>query len=255
VAVVTGAAFHARRPDPRRYRRFIMGQGNAEFHRSGRTGWLRAAVLGANDGLLSVASLMMGVGAASDSRGPLLVAGFAALAAGALSMAAGEYGSVSSQRDAELADLAKEQRELEVTPEEELAELAAIYRGRGLSAALAQQVAVELTADHALEHHARDELGLDLDNLAKPVEAAVVSASSFAVGGLVPVVIAMLIAGAARQWGIVIGALAGLTLLGAVGARLGGAPMLRAALRMVLLGGLAMAVTTIVGHLVGGAVG
>ena len=232
-----------------------MGIGNAEFHRSGRTGWLRAAVLGANDGLLSVASLMMGVGAASDSRGPLLVAGFAALAAGALSMAAGEYGSVSSQRDSELADLAKERRELEFMPDDELAELAAIYQDRGLSAGLAQQVAVELTANNALEHHAREELGLDLENLAKPVEAALVSAGSFAVGGMVPVLIALLLHGAVRQWSIVIGALVGLALLGSVGARLGGAPMARAAARMVVLGGLAMAVTTVVGNLVGGAVG
>lgn len=232
-----------------------MGIGNAEFHRSGRTGWLRAAVLGANDGLLSVASLMMGVGAASDSRGPLLVAGFAALAAGALSMAAGEYGSVSSQRDSELADLAKERRELEFMPDDELAELAAIYQDRGLSAGLAQQVAVELTANNALEHHAREELGLDLENLAKPVEAALVSAGSFAVGGMVPVLIALLLSGGVRQWAIVAGALAGLGLLGSVGARLGGAPMARAAARMVVLGGLAMAVTTVVGNLVGGAVG
>lgn len=232
-----------------------MGIGNTEFHRSGRTGWLRAAVLGANDGLLSVASLMMGVGAASDSRGPLLVAGFAALAAGALSMAAGEYGSVSSQRDSELADLAKERRELEFMPDDELAELAAIYQGRGLSARLAQEVAVELTANNALEHHAREELGLDLENLAKPVEAALVSAGSFAVGGMVPVLIALLLSGGVRQWAIVAGALAGLGLLGSVGARLGGAPMARAAARMVVLGGLAMAVTTVVGNLVGGAVG
>jgi VIT1/CCC1 family predicted Fe2+/Mn2+ transporter len=232
-----------------------MGMGKTEFHKSDRAGWLRAAVLGANDGLLSVASLMMGVGAASSSRGPLLVAGFAALAAGALSMAAGEYGSVSSQRDAELADLDKERRELEVTPEAELAELAAIYRGRGLSAPLALQVASELTAGDALEHHARDELGLDLANLARPVQAALVSASSFAVGGMVPVVIALLMSGSVRQWAIVTGSLLGLTALGALGARLGGASMARAATRMVVLGAVAMGVTAVVGHLVGGAVG
>ena len=135
-----------------------MGAGVKEFHKSGRAAWLRAGVLGANDGLLSVASLMIGVGAASSDRRSLLVAGFAALAAGAMSMAAGEYGSVSSQRDTELADLARERRELELTPDAELAELAAIYRGRGLSARLAQQVASELSASNALEHHAQQHL-------------------------------------------------------------------------------------------------
>jgi vacuolar iron transporter family protein len=231
-----------------------MGAGSKEVHRSGRAGWLRAAVLGANDGLLSVASLMMGVSASTSSRGPLLVAGFAALAAGALSMAAGEYGSVSSQRDTELADLAREARELETMPEAELAELAAIYRGRGLSRPLAEKVAVELSATNALEHHARDELGLELGNLARPVQAALVSAGSFAVGGMVPVLIALLISGTAGQVAMVVGTLAGLTALGAAGARLGGAPMLRAAARMVVLGGAAMGVTALVGELVGRAV-
>jgi VIT1/CCC1 family predicted Fe2+/Mn2+ transporter len=228
-----------------------MGFGAKESHRSGRAGWLRAAVLGANDGLLSVASLVMGVGAASSSRPTLVVAGFAALAAGALSMAAGEYGSVSSQRDTELADLRRERHELEHTPDAELAELAAIYRGRGLSAPLAHQVAVELTESNALEHHARDELGLDLDNLARPVQAAAVSALSFAVGGLVPVVLALVLSGAARPLAVVGGTLTGLAALGALGARLGGAPTVRAATRMVLLGGVAMAVTALVGRVVG----
>ncbi len=231
-----------------------MGAGSKELHKSGRAGWLRAAVLGANDGLLSVASLMMGVRASTSSRGPLLVAGFAALAAGALSMAAGEYGSVSSQRDTERADLAREARELETMPEAELAELAAIYQGRGLSRPLAQKVAAELSATNALEHHAREELGLELGNLARPVQAALVSAGSFAVGGMLPVLIALLISGSGGQVAMVSGTLAGLVALGAVGARLGGAPMLRAAVRMVVLGGTAMAVTSLVGKLVGGAV-
>ena len=231
-----------------------MGAGAREHHLSGRAGWLRAAVLGANDGLLSVSSLMMGVGAVSSARKPLLVAGFAALAAGALSMAAGEYGSVSSQRDTELADIDKERRELEVTPDAELAELAAIYRHRGLSAPLAQQVATELSATNPLEHHARDELGLDLARLARPVQAALVSAGSFAVGGLLPVAIALVLSGGGRLAAIVVGTLVGLAVLGAGGARLGGAPLGRAAVRMVLLGGVAMAVTALVGRLVGHAV-
>lgn len=212
-------------------------------------------MLGANDGLLSVASLMMGVAAASSARAPVLVAGFAALVAGALSMAAGEFGSVSSQRDTELADLARERRELEVSPDAELAELAAIYRGRGLSPRLAQQVAVELHETNALEHHARDELGLELGKLARPAQAAAVSALSFAVGGLVPVVIALALSGGARQVAIVVGTLVGLAALGSVGARLGGARPARAATRMVVLGGIAMAFTTLVGRAVGGAVG
>ena len=231
-----------------------MGAGTKEFHKSGRAAWLRAGVLGANDGLLSVASLMIGVGAASSDRRSLLVAGFAALAAGAMSMAAGEYGSVSSQRDTELADLARERRELELTPDAELAELAAIYRGRGLSDRLAEQVASELSASNPLEHHARDELGLELGKLARPVQAGLVSAASFATGGLVPVVLALVLSGSARQPAIVVGALLGLAGLGAAGARLGGAPLVPAAVRMVLLGGAAMAVTTVVGRLVGHAV-
>ena len=232
-----------------------VGLSAKEHHRSGRAGWLRAGVLGANDGLLSVASLMMGVAAASSARAPVLVAGFAALVAGALSMAAGEFGSVSSQRDTELADLARERRELEATPDAELAELAAIYRGRGLSPRLAQQVAVELHETNALEHHARDELGLELDRLAQPAQAAGVSAVSFAVGGLVPVVVALVLSGSARQVAIVVGTLTGLAVLGGVGARLGGAPRPPAVARMVVLGGIAMAFTTLVGRVVGGAVG
>lgn len=231
-----------------------MGAGGKELHRSGRAGWLRAGVLGANDGLLSVGALMMGVAAASTERGPLLVAGFAALAAGALSMATGEYGSVSSQRDTELADLARERRELEHAPEAELAELTAIYEGRGLSTMLASQVARELTAGNALEHHARDELGLELGRLARPVQAAVVSAASFVVGGMVPVLLGMTLSGSTGQVAIGAGTLAGMGGLGALGAGLGGAPKGRAVVRMVGLGGLAMAVTMLVGRLVGQAV-
>jgi vacuolar iron transporter family protein len=225
-----------------------------ERHRSGRAAWLRAAVLGANDGLLSVASLMMGVGAASVARSTLLVAGFAALVGGALSMAAGEYGSVSSQRDTEQADLDRERRELVATPDAERAELAGIYRERGLSARLAEQVATELSAGDPLVHHARDELGLDPENLAAPLQAAGVSALSFSVGALVPVVAAIVLPSSSRAAITVVATLAGLAALGALGAHLGGAPKGKAALRMLVLGALALAGTTLVGKLVGTAV-
>jgi vacuolar iron transporter family protein len=209
-------------------------------------------VLGANDGLLSTAALMLGVAAASSSRATVLTAGFAALAAGALSMAVGEYSSVSSQRDTELADLERERHELQTDPEAEAAELAAIYRSRGLSPALATQVADELSAHHdVLAVHARDELGLDPGSLARPLQAAVVSACSFALGAAVPIVTVALSGAALRVWATVAVTLVGLALLGVAGAQLGGAPRTRAAVRVFVGGAIAMAVTSAVGSLAG----
>jgi len=226
-----------------------------ERHRSGRGAWLRAGVLGANDGLLSTASLMMGVGAADPRRSAVLTAGLAALASGALAMAVGEYSSVSSQRDTELADLDRERQELAATPEAETAELAAIYRNRGLSAVLAHQVAAEMmSAEDPLVHHAREELGLDLDALAKPTQAASVSALSFSLGALLPVLVVVLLPIGWRVVSTVIVTLLGLGALGAAGARLGGAPVTRAAMRVLIGGAVALAVSTFVGRLVGAAV-
>jgi len=226
-----------------------------ERHYSERAGWLRAGVLGANDGLLSTASLLMGVAAADASRSGLVTAGVAAAAAGALSMAVGEYSSVSSQRDTELADLARERVELATEPEAELAELAAIYRRRGLSAGLARQVAEELHASgDTLAVHARDELGLQLDALARPVQAAGVSAVSFVLGALVPVLSIALFAASVRIPVTVVLTLIGLGALGAIGAALGGANRARASARVLVGGAVAMAVTAAVGALVGAAV-
>jgi VIT1/CCC1 family predicted Fe2+/Mn2+ transporter len=226
-----------------------------ERHLSGRAAWLRAAVLGANDGLLSTASLMMGVGAATPGRSAVLTAGLAAMAAGALAMAVGEYSSVSSQRDTELADLERERHELAATPEQETAELAAIYRSRGLSAGLSEQVAREMMAGaNPLQHHAREELGLDLEALSRPGEAGLVSAISFALGALLPVLVVILLPISWRVPATIFVTLAGLGALGAVGARLGGAPLARAAMRVLIGGALALAVSTLVGRLVGAAV-
>jgi VIT1/CCC1 family predicted Fe2+/Mn2+ transporter len=216
-----------------------------ERHRSHRTGWLRAAVLGANDGLLSTAGVLVGVVAAGAGRSVVGATGVAALVAGAASMAVGELSSVSSQRDAEEADLRVEARELVETPRAELRELTQIYVRRGLDPALAAAVAAQLTAHGALEAHARDELGLDPDHLARPVQAAASSAASFAVGALVPLVVAL----AAPAAAIVAVTLVGLAALGALGARLGGAPPLRPALRVAVGGAAAMALTAAVGTL------
>lgn len=228
---------------------------HGELHTTGRTGWLRAAVLGANDGLLSTASLVLGVAAAGGDRAALLTAGIAGLAAGAMSMASGEYVSVSSQRDAERADLAREAQELEDDPEGELDELADIYEARGISPALARQVAEELSEGDRLVVHARDELGLDQNALARPVQAAVASAMSFSVGAIIPIIVCLPSYGStARIWTIVVATIIGLILLGAVGARLGRAPLFRAAARVVMWGVAAMAVTSAIGVLVGTAV-
>lgn len=225
-----------------------------ETHRSHRAGWLRAAVLGANDGLVSTAALMVGVAASSVDYGALVVTGLAAVSAGALSMGIGEYSSVSSQRDAELADLAKERLELARLPAAEHEELAAIYRGRGLSAELADRVAGELMANDALAAHARDELGLDPDSLARPVQAAAVSAVSFTLGALLPVLVVLLVPSSARVVATFAATLLALGALGALGAWLGGAPWRRAAVRVLIGGALAMAVTAVIGRVVGASV-
>jgi VIT1/CCC1 family predicted Fe2+/Mn2+ transporter len=220
-------------------------------HRGQRAGWLRAAVLGANDGIVSVASVAIGVIASGAPTSFVFTAAIAALVAGAMAMAAGEYVSVSSQKDVERADLNQERWELHVHPEGEKRELAAIYVGRGLSRELAAKVADALTASDALGAHARDELGLAAI-LARPVQAAIYSALSFTAGALLPIVACVLVPNGARTSAVVISALFALVALGIAGARAGGAPMLRAAIRVSVGGGLAMAVTAGVGHLVGG---
>ena len=227
---------------------------HTEAHRSDRIGWLRAAVLGANDGLVSTASLMLGVAAANADRGAVLVAGVAGLVAGAMSMAAGEYVSVHSQADTEKADLARERVELDVQPAAELRELAAIYVHRGLDPALAQQVATALTAHDALGAHARDELGISTTLAARPVQAAMASAGSFTLGAALPLAVTVLAPPAALTPWVAGSALAGLLLLGAVSARAGGADMGRGALRVGFWGALAMAVTYAAGALFGAVV-
>jgi len=222
-----------------------------ESHRTETIGWLRAAVLGANDGLISTGSLIVGVAAAEAARGPILLAGCAGVAAGALSMAAGEYVSVSSQADTEQADLARERRELETAPESERAELAAIYVGRGLTPELADSVAAQLMAHDALGAHARDELGLSEHTLARPLQAALASAAAFALGALPPVALAWL--APLDSLSLVVGAssLALLAVLGAIAAQLGGAPRARGALRVAFWGAAAMVTTAAIGRLFG----
>ena len=226
----------------------------SEFHRSHRIGWLRAAVLGADDGLISTSSLIVGVAAANPGRGAVLIAAVAGLVAGSLSMAAGEYVSVSSQADAEDADLVMERRELANAPAAEHAELAAIYLGRGLSPELAKQVAEQLMIHDALGAHARDELGIHDQTRARPIQAAVASASAFAVGAAPPVALAGLLPIRDLTWGVMLVTLALLGVLGAVAARTGGAPPLRGALRVGFWGAVAMGITAGVGHLFGAVV-
>ena len=225
-----------------------------EGHKSHRAAWLRAAVLGADDGIVSTASLMLGVAAAHSSRQAVLTAGLAGLIAGALSMAAGEYVSVSSQRDSERADLALEDYELRTYAKEELQELTNIYIDRGLDAALALQVAEQLHDHDALAAHARDELGIDHESLAKPFQAAFSSAASFTAGALLPLLAAVIFRGAAASWAIAIVSITALATLGATGAVVGGGSRSRAALRVFIGGGLAMLVTTLIGRLIGAAV-
>ena len=219
-----------------------------EEHYVNRAGWLRAAVLGANDGLLSTASLMAGVAAASASGGQLILTGVAGIAAGAMSMAAGEYVSVSSQADSEAADLAREKRALQHHPERELEELAEIYSQRGLHEPLARSVAEALTRNDALDAHARDELGLTETNAANPVQAAAASALSFLSGGIAPLAAALLFPGQGVLVALFVVAVVMLAVLGALGAWVGGAPMGRGVARVVVFGTLAMAVTAGVGR-------
>ena len=223
-----------------------------ERHRTDRIGWLRAAVLGANDGAVSVASVVVGVAAAPTATpAAVLLAGTAALVAGAMSMAAGEYVSVQSQADTEAADLALEEAELATDPEGELAELAGIYQTRGLDADLALQVARQLTAHDALEAHARDELGITEALRARPLQAALASAAAFSVGAALPLATAALAPSAAVLWAVGAATVATLLVLGALAAYAGGASLVRGALRVATWGVLAMAATAAVGRLVG----
>jgi VIT1/CCC1 family predicted Fe2+/Mn2+ transporter len=224
---------------------------HTERHRTERIGWLRAAVLGANDGIVSTASLILGVAAASTGRDEILVAGVAGMVAGAMSMAAGEFVSVSSQSDTEQADVAREREELTSQPEFEKRELTAIYVTRGLTPELADQVAGQLMAHDALAAHSRDELGLSEAVSARPVQAAVTSAATFAAGAALPLVTAM-VTPPTRVVSVVAGtSLVCLTALGALSARTGGAPVFRAAVRVAFWGALAMGLTAAVGRLFG----
>jgi VIT1/CCC1 family predicted Fe2+/Mn2+ transporter len=227
---------------------------HTERHRTERINWLRAAVLGANDGIVSTASLVVGVAAASTGRRDILVAGVAGMVAGALSMAAGEYVSVSSQADTEQADLARERTELVTDPRGEEDELTEIYQGRGLDAALARTVARQLMVHDALGAHARDELGLSAALAANPLQAALASAATFALGAVVPILTALVVPVSSLSFvvsGVSLGCLAG---LGALAARAGGASGLVGAARVAFWGALAMALTAAVGALVGRAV-
>jgi len=231
-----------------------MSRLHSERHNTGRIGWLRAAVLGANDGIVSTSSLIVGVAAAAAGKSEVLLAGFAGLAAGALSMAAGEYVSVSSQADTESADLARERRELAEIPDLELDELTAIYRTRGLTPELAREVAQQLMAKDALAAHARDELAISDLTTARPLQAAMASAATFSIGAALPLMVAALAPLPVLPLGVTGASLAFLALLGALGARAGGAPVVKGVMRVVFWGALAMAVTAGVGKLFGTAV-
>ncbi len=224
-----------------------------ESHQVTRLGWLRASVLGANDGIVSTASLILGVAAAAASQQSVLVAGIAALVAGAMSMAAGEYVSVSAQSDSEAADLAKERRELDEEPQSELEELTRIYMGRGLDQDLARDVAVQLMEHDALGAHARDELGISEITTARPIQAALASAASFAAGAALPLLVVILAPQSTLVPLTVSSSLVFLALLGVVSAKTGGAQPLKAATRVVLWGSLAMGITAGVGALFGAA--
>lgn len=222
-----------------------------ELHRTDRIGWLRAAVLGANDGIVSTASLVVGVAAASAARGEVLVAGIAGLVAGAMSMAAGEYVSVSSQADVEQADLARERDELKRDHEYEVEELAAIYVARGLEPGLAQQVAGQLMAHDALGAHARDELGITESMAARPIQAAFASAASFTAGAAMPLLVVLVMPETSLVLTVSLISLLLLALLGVLAARAGGAPVMRATIRVTFWGALAMGLTAAVGALFG----
>jgi VIT1/CCC1 family predicted Fe2+/Mn2+ transporter len=222
-----------------------------ENHFVDRIGWLRAAVLGANDGIISTASLIVGVAAAATAQGEVLIAGVAGLVAGAMSMAAGEYVSVSSQSDTERADLARERKELSENPEFELDELAAIYVGRGVDAAVARQVAEQLMAKDALTAHARDELGISEITTARPVQAALTSAATFSAGAAMPLLMVIVSPAAALVPIVSAASLGFLAVLGAIGAKAGGSNVLRATIRVTFWGALAMAITAGIGKLFG----
>ena len=227
---------------------------HTERHLVARIGWLRAAVLGANDGIVSTASLIVGVAAAEAARGPILVAGVAGLMAGAMSMAAGEYVSVSSQSDTEKADIARETAELADDPDAEARELAGIYVARGLDSGLAKQVAVQLMAKDAIGAHARDELGISEISTAKPIQAALTSALTFSAGAILPLGMVLIAPLAWVTWAVSGVALAALALLGAIGARAGGANVLRSVLRVGFCGAFAMALTALIGKAFGAVV-
>jgi VIT1/CCC1 family predicted Fe2+/Mn2+ transporter len=222
-----------------------------EVHRTEQLGWLRAAVLGANDGLISTSSLVVGVAAAQTTREPVLLAAFAGLVAGALSMAAGEYVSVSSQSDTERADLARERRELATAPDLERAELTNIYVSRGLTPDLAEQVARQLMAHDALGAHARDELGMSEATRARPIQAALASAAAFAAGAAFPVLLVVFLPLSNVTSAVMASSLVLLVALGATAARLGKAPIVAGALRVAFWGAVAMACTALVGRLFG----
>jgi vacuolar iron transporter family protein len=230
------------------------GTHHHEPHRSRRAGWLRAAVLGANDGLISTSSLVIGVAAAQAAREPVLIAGVAGLIAGALSMAAGEYVSVSSQADVERADLEQEKQALHANPEAERAELAAIYVRRGLDPELAARVAEQLSAHDALGAHARDEIGISEISQARPLQAALASAAAFSVGAAAPVLLVLFLPPAALMSAVSLSTLVLLAVLGAIAARLGGADWLKGSVRVAFWGAAAMALTGMIGRLFGTAV-
>lgn len=224
---------------------------HTETHRSDRAGWLRAAVLGSDDAIVSTASLMIGVAASAASKEATLIAGVAGLVAGSMSMAVGEYVSVSSQRDAERADIEREKGELATEPRAELNELAMIYVKRGLDRGLAVKVAERLSAHDRLGAHMRDELGIDETSLARPMQAAWISAASFASFAVVPIAALLVAPASLRIPAIAAISLASLAALGAFGGHLGGAPIMRASLRVTIGGGLAMAVTAAIGRILG----
>lgn len=231
-----------------------MSRLHDESHRVDRVGWLRAAVLGANDGIVSTASLVVGVAAAATSQQTILLTAFAGLVAGAMSMAAGEYVSVSSQADSERAERAKEAWELEHQPKAERIELISIYKNRGLTADLAEQVADQMTAHDALGTHLRDELGLSKHFSARPLQAALASALAFAAGAILPVILAALFSGQMLIWVMSGTALALLAALGAAGAILGGAPIWRPVVRVTFWGAAAMAATAAIGSIFGASI-
>ena len=224
---------------------------HVETHRTHRIGWLRAAVLGANDGIVSTASLVLGVAAADASSKGILIAGVAGLVAGAMSMAAGEYVSVSSQSDTERADLDRERKELAADPKHEHEELTAIYVGRGLDPGLAAEVATQLMKHDALGAHARDELGISETLTARPVQAALASAGTFSVGAVLPLLVVLLAPDSALMWAVSVSSLLFLALLGSLAARAGGASVMTSAIRVTFWGALAMALTAGVGSLFG----